>query len=158
MVHRTLEVPGSNNLNSTCIDIAKAMDCVEPVTSSLVPLLWMASSGNDLSAYEYGLDRSLGSHKRAIESLSSEAWIAVERDFSAQVHAAGIADLVSLKDKQCINGGEYVVPDMRVLFRVLTDSIDLQPRSGEIESGWDLTRQQDRMPASQNARMGISRR
>ena len=66
MVHRTLEIPGSNDLTSTCVDIAKAMNCAEPVKSSLVPLLWMASSGDNLIAYEYGLDGSLGSHKRHV--------------------------------------------------------------------------------------------
>jgi len=136
VVHRTLEILGSNDLTSTSVDIAEAMNCTEPVKSSLVPLLWMASSGDSLVAYEYGLDGSLGLYKRGIEYISSETWIAFAREFSTQVYAAGIADIISLKDKECINGGEYVVPGMRVLFRVPTGSIDLQPGSGVIESGW----------------------
>lgn len=47
-----------------------------------------------------------------------------------------IADLVSLKDKSCVTGGEYVVPDMRVLFRVPNESINLQPGSDMLQSGW----------------------
>ncbi|KAG8530622.1 uncharacterized protein KY384_004660 [Bacidia gigantensis] len=139
MVHKTLTIPKASDVAAVTIDIAKAMDCAEPVKSSLVPLLWMACpSGEGLVAYEYGLGGSVDSHKREFQSISAEAWSTFARAFTAHVHAAGIADLVSLKDKDCINGGEYVVPDMRVLFRVPTSAIDLQPGSGVLESGWDL--------------------
>ena len=136
VVHRTLEIPGAGHVPSVCVDIAKVIDCGEPIRSFLVPILWMTSSSDDLIAYEYGLDASFGSHKRGVKSIPTEQWIAFAREFSAHVRTADIADLVSFKDKQCINGGEYVVPDMRVLFRVPIGSINLQPGSGLLDSGW----------------------
>lgn len=30
----------------------------------------------------------------------------------------GLQDIVSLKDKSCMTGGEYVVPSKRIIFRV----------------------------------------
>lgn len=56
--------------------------------------------------------------------------------FASYVQSAGIADLVSLKNKQCISGGEYVAPDARVLFLVQMSFIHLQPGSGLLDSGW----------------------
>jgi hypothetical protein len=68
--------------------------------------------------------------------LRRETWDSLLHEFSAYVNSAGIADIVSLKDKSCINGGEYVVPSMRVLFRVPMEALNLQPGSGMLESGW----------------------
>ena len=68
--------------------------------------------------------------------ILSETWNSFSQEFSAYVHLAGIADIVSLKDKSCINGGEYVVPSMQVLFRVPMEAIDRKPGSEMRESGW----------------------
>ena len=50
------------------------------------------------------------------------------------VHFMGITDIVFLKDKSCVNGGEYVVPSMRALFRVPTEAVNPQPGSEMLES------------------------
>ncbi|KAL9609307.1 MAG: hypothetical protein Q9167_005911 [Letrouitia subvulpina] len=136
VVHRTFEIPASEDIPGICVDIAKAMYCPKPTKSSLVPLLWMVSSNDSLVAYEYGLQDFAGSHKQATTNISSETWSSLAKDISHYVRSAGIADVVSLKDKRCINGGEYVVPSTRVLFRIPKQAINLQPGSGMLESGW----------------------
>lgn len=136
VVHRTLEIPGSEDVASICVDIAKVVNCPESIKSSLVPLLWMVSSNGSLIAYEYGLRGFAKSPEGTSTEISSETWNSFTQEFAAYVHSAGIADIVSLKDKSCINGGEYVVPNMRVLFRVPTGVVNLQPGSGMLESGW----------------------
>ncbi|KAL8940547.1 MAG: hypothetical protein Q9211_002230 [Gyalolechia sp. 1 TL-2023] len=136
VVHKTVTLPGSPYLPDIDVDIAKAIECPEPLKAALIPLLWMASPSGDLVAYEYGLRGSVGSHKLAKTGIPSEVWTSFAAAFSAHVHFAGIADIVSLKNKHCISGGEYVAPDMRVLFRVPMTAIDLQPGSGLLESGW----------------------
>ncbi|RYO85641.1 hypothetical protein DL766_008712 [Monosporascus sp. MC13-8B] len=136
LVHRALEVPGSEDDVSIYVDIAKAVVCPESIKSSLVPLLWMVSSSGSLVAYEYGLREGAKSLERTMADISSKTWDSFTQEFSVYVHFAGIADIVSLKDRNCINGGEYVVPGMRVLFRVPMEAVDLQPGSGMLESGW----------------------
>ena len=69
-------------------------------------------------------------------NISPKTWDSLAQEFSAYVYSTGIEDIVSVKDKSCINGGEYVVPSMRVLFRVPTEVVNLQPGSGLLESGW----------------------
>lgn len=136
VVHQTLEIPATKDTASLRVDIAKAIKCPPSINASLVPLLWMVSANGGLTAYEYGLDGSRTSPKRSMAAISPETWDSFGREFSAYVHSAGIADLVSLKDRSCINGGEYVVPSMRVLFRVPARAVSLQPGSGMLESGW----------------------
>ncbi|KAF4996596.1 hypothetical protein FDECE_12365 [Fusarium decemcellulare] len=137
VIHRTLEIPDSEDGASICVDIAKAVSCPEPIKDSLVPLLWMVSNGS-LVAYEYGFRGWGKSPERAVAGISPKTWDSVSHEFSTYVHSAGIADIVSLKDKSCINGGEYVVPGMRALFRVPTGAVNLQPGSGMLESGWNF--------------------
>ncbi|KAK3337701.1 hypothetical protein B0T19DRAFT_397299 [Cercophora scortea] len=147
IVHRTLEISGSEDAPSISVDVAKAVSCPESVQPFLVPLLWMASPNGSLVAYEYGLRQSANaSQQSTTASISSERWNSFAQEFSACVHRAGIADLVSLKDKSCINGGEYVVPSMRVLFRIPTQAVNLQPGSEMLESGWDFDRVGDSDP------------
>lgn len=158
LVHKTPEIPGSEDDASICVDIAKAVTCPESVKDSLVPLLWMATSNGSLIAYEYGLRGCAKSPQRTVANISPETWDILAQDFSAYVHSAGIADIVSLKDKSCINGGEYVVPGMRVLFRVPTEAVNIQPGSGVLESGWNSTASWNQMETYQSVPMGTSRR
>ena len=51
----------------------------------------------------------------------------------------GLQDIVSLKDKSCMTGGEYVVPSKRIIFRVPSSIINLQAGSGLMETGWNST-------------------
>ncbi|KAK3358515.1 hypothetical protein B0T24DRAFT_124612 [Lasiosphaeria ovina] len=140
LVHRTLDIPGSGDLPRIRVDIAKAVNCSESIKSSLVPLLWMASPDGTLAAYEYGFqeDTAGATPRRIATEVSPKTWDSLAREFAAYVHSVGIADLVSLKDKSCVTGGEYVVPDMRVLFRVPKESINLQQGSDMLQSGWQL--------------------
>ncbi|KAI0426628.1 hypothetical protein F5Y09DRAFT_318445 [Xylaria sp. FL1042] len=96
----------------------------------------MVSSTGSLVAYKYGLRGLANSLEQTMADISSKTWDTFAQDFSAYVHSEGIADIVSLKDKSCINGGEYVVPGTRVLFRVPMEAINLQPGSEMLESGW----------------------
>ncbi|CAG9954309.1 unnamed protein product [Clonostachys rosea f. rosea IK726] len=136
LVHRTLYIAGSEGLPGIHVDVAKAVSCPQSIDPFLIPLLWMASSDGALIAYEYGLQDRESARKRIATDISSEKWISFAQNFSTYVHSAGIADIVSLKDKSCVTGGEYVVPGMRVLFRVPTEVINLQQGSGMLESGW----------------------
>lgn len=47
-----------------------------------------------------------------------------------------MSDVVSLKNRGCLSGGEYVSPSQRALFRIPDAKINLQPGSHNLESGW----------------------
>jgi hypothetical protein len=68
--------------------------------------------------------------------LWPKMWNSPTQEPPAYVHFADIADIVSLKDKSCTNGGGYAVPSMRVLFRMLIEVVSLQSGSEILESGW----------------------
>jgi hypothetical protein len=138
MLHRPLVIPGSDGDASITLDIAKAVPCPNSPNSSLFPLMWMASSTSGLVAYEYGALNNESSQPRKIMDISYEIWDAFAQEFCAHVQATGLQDIVSLKDKSCMSGGEYVVPSKRVLFRVPSSIIDLQAGSGLIETGWTV--------------------
>ncbi|KAL6816184.1 hypothetical protein V8C40DRAFT_282131 [Trichoderma camerunense] len=134
LIHKTLAIPGSENAPSICVDIAKPVSSAESMKSSLVPLLWMVSDSG-LIAYEYGVEE--GQESRSLGAkIPAKTWKAFSQEFSDYVCSSGIADLVSLKDKSCIKGGEYVSPNMRALFRIPEQGVNLQPGSHMLESGW----------------------
>ncbi|TAQ84023.1 hypothetical protein B7494_g7657 [Chlorociboria aeruginascens] len=138
MVHKPLSIPGSDGDTSITIDIAKAVPCPNSSKPSLFPLMWMASSTGGLVAYEYGVLENGSPQPRNIMDISQETWDAFARDFCAHVQTTGLQDIVSLKDKSCMSGGEYVVPSERALFRVPSSIINLQAGSGLIETGWTV--------------------
>ncbi|KAF2415890.1 hypothetical protein EJ08DRAFT_739687 [Tothia fuscella] len=139
VVHKTLRIPSQYDRDIvTSVDIAKVISCSETIKASLAPILWMSSSNSSLVAYEYGLLESANPPKQSVASISLKTWDLFSHDFSAYVHSENIADIVSLKDKSYMQGGEYVVPDMRVVFRVPIGPITLQPGSGMHDSGWKL--------------------
>lgn len=45
---------------------------------------------------------------------------------------------MSLKDKACVNGAEYVVPSTRALFRVPIQAVTLNPSDPYIETAWSV--------------------
>lgn len=94
----------------------------------------MVSPSGSLVTYEYGLRGQTNALEQTVADISSEIQDTFAQDFSAYVRSKSIADIVSLKDKSCINGGEYVVPGMRVLFRVPMEAINLKTGSGMLES------------------------
>lgn len=137
MLHKPLVIPGSSANTNITVDIAKAVPCPNSPKPSLFPLMWMASSTGGLVAYEYGaLEKR--SERRKIIDMSQESWDAFAQKFCAHVQATGLQDIVSLKDKSCMSGGEYVVPSKRVLFRLPSSIINLQADSGLIETGWTV--------------------
>lgn len=137
MLHKPLVISGSAADTSITVDIAKAVPCPNSLKPFLFPLMWMASSTGGLVAYEYGAMQN-GSEPRKIMDISQKSWDAFAQNFCAHVQATGLQDIVSLKDKSCMSGGEYVVPSKRVLFRVPSSIINLQPGSGLIETGWTV--------------------
>ncbi|KAL8847311.1 MAG: hypothetical protein Q9221_007656 [Calogaya cf. arnoldii] len=136
LVHEVVAISGSPQFPDINVDIAKAITCPESLQSALAPILWMASPKGDLVAYEYSVGRSGRSQEQADTRIPLEVWDSFARAFAAHVYSVGIADIVGLKSKACMNGGEYVAPDLRVLFRVPMSAVDLQPGSGLVESGW----------------------
>jgi len=137
MVHKPFVTPDSGDTSIT-VDIAKAVPCPSLAKPSLFPLMWMASSTGGLVAYEYGTPKDGSTQPREITDISQETWDAFARDFCAHVYAAGLQDIVSLKDKSCVIGGEYVIPHLRALFRIPHSVIHLQASSGLIETGWTV--------------------
>lgn len=137
MLHKRCVIPGSDDDTSTTVDIAKAVPCSNLAKPSVFPLMWMTST-DGLVAYEYGILEHGPSQHRNITDVSQETWYAFAKDFCAYVQATGLQDIVSLKDKSCMTGGEYVVPSMRALFRIPYSIINLQASSGLIETGWTV--------------------
>lgn len=70
--------------------------------------------------------------------ISQKLWDAFALKFCAHVQATGLQGIVSLKDKFCMSGGEFVVPSKSALFRVPSSIINLQVGSGLIETGWTV--------------------
>ena len=138
LVHKTVAISGSPQLPDINVDIAKVVPCPESLKSALIPILWMASPKDGLVAYEYSLSGSVNLLESAESKVPSEVWNSFGKAFAAHVYQKGIADVVSLKSKRCLNGGEYVAPDQRVLFRVPMSVVHLQPGTGLVESGWAL--------------------
>jgi len=75
---------------------------------------------------------------REIAHLSTKVWNDFSHDFCHQLKAYGLEHLVSLKDKSCVNGAEYVVPSTRALFRVPMHVINLKPSDPYIDTGWTV--------------------
>jgi hypothetical protein len=138
MLHKPCVISGSDENTSITVDIAKAVPCLNLAKPSLFPLMRMVSSTGGLVAYEYGALEVGSSQHRKIKDISQETWKAFDQDFSAHVQAIGLQDIVSLKDKSCATGGEYVAPSMRALFRIPYSIINLQASSGLIETGWTV--------------------
>lgn len=137
MLHKPLVISGSSANTNITVDIAKVVPCPDSPKRSLFPLMWMASSTGRLIAYEYGaLEKR--PERQKIREISQESWEAFGQNFCAHIQATGLQDIVSLKDKSCMSGGEYVVPSKRVLFRLPSSIINLQADSGLIETGWTV--------------------
>ncbi|KAG8411523.1 hypothetical protein J3458_015579 [Metarhizium acridum] len=69
--------------------------------------MWMASSNGSLIAYEYGLRECAKSSKALAINISPGTWDSFAQEFSDYARSAGITEIVSSKDKGCVNGGEY---------------------------------------------------
>jgi len=136
IMHRELHIPAVDGQQGLVVDIAKAVPYhTTSGKRALVPVLWMASSAGSLVPYEFAAQEGAS---RKIAQLSTQVWNDFSRDFCNQLKAYGLEDLVSLKDKSCINGAEYVVPGTRALFRVPIHAVTLQSSEPYIETGWTV--------------------
>lgn len=139
MVHKAIDISGSDGGNPIMVDIAKAVPTPGAAKASLIPLMWMASTDGGLVAYEYGtLERGSYEARKKLADVPRKAWDAFAQDFHAHLEANGLQHIVSLKDKSCVRGGEYVVPSMRALFRIPDSVINLQAGSELVETGWNV--------------------
>jgi hypothetical protein len=142
MVHWEITCPSVDSfdvkLPSLSIDIAKAMKCPGDAGDQLRPIMWYAADSGTLLPYEYAVSRERLYQRRGVSGVSMEKLSEFAKEFSAAVWVVGLENLVSLKDKSCSTGGEYVAPDIRSLFRIPFSAITLQPQSGVTETGWTL--------------------
>ncbi|KAM0737812.1 hypothetical protein ACQRIT_007816 [Beauveria bassiana] len=136
LVHRDLHVEGDSNHAPINIGIAKMMEVNDSIKNGLVPLLWMVSTEGNLVAYEFGIQETLNTVDTKIKAVSTNKWSSFIEEFTNYVQSNDLSDIVSLKNRGCLSGGEYVSPSQRALFRIPTAQIHLQPGSHNLESGW----------------------
>ncbi|KAM3485674.1 hypothetical protein MY8738_001204 [Beauveria namnaoensis] len=136
LVHRDLHVEGDSNHAPINIGIAKMMEVNDSIKNGLVPLLWMVSTECNLVAYEFGIKETLNTVDTKIKAVSTNKWSSFIEEFTNYVQSNDLSDIVSLKNRGCLSGGEYVSPSQRALFRIPTAQIHLQPGSHNLESGW----------------------
>ncbi|KAJ1326106.1 hypothetical protein MN608_09309 [Microdochium nivale] len=136
LVHRDLHVDGDGKHAPTDIGVAKMMTVDKSIEGSLVPLLWMVSTKGNLVAYEFGMKETLNAVDVQIKTTPATVWSAFINEFASYVRSNNLSDIVSLKNRGCLNGGEYVSPSQRALFRVPNVNINLRPTSHNLESGW----------------------
>ncbi|KID93246.1 hypothetical protein MAJ_10788, partial [Metarhizium majus ARSEF 297] len=136
LVHRDLHVAGDSSYAPTKIGIAKMMEVDESVKKNLVPLLWMVSTEGNLVAYEFGIKETPNAVDCKIKTIPAAMWASFIEEFASYVQSNDLADIVSLKNRGCLNGGEYVSPSQRALFRIPNANINLQAGSHNLESGW----------------------
>jgi hypothetical protein len=141
MVHKDIIIDSklgtTGVLDEVIIDVAKALKLSENSTTQLAPIMWYSTQSGDLVSYEYAISAA-SDPRRVVNSITSKKWSDFATDFAEYVWGAGLQDLISLKDKSCMAGLEYVAPDVRALFRVPPSIVTLQPKSGIIETGWTL--------------------
>jgi hypothetical protein len=77
------------------------------------------------------------------------------KEFSRELFKRGLNSLISLKDKSCLSGHEYVAPDIRVLFRMPTSIVnpDAADNTHLIESGWTFSKS-DRSSEPESQKLG----
>lgn len=136
LVHRDLHVVGDSSHEPVDIGIAKMMEVDDPIKHGLVPLLWMISTEGNLVAYEFGIKETPNTVDTKIKAVPADKWSSFIEEFTNYVQSNGLSDIVSLKNRGCLNGGEYVSPSQRALFRIPSAHIHLQPGSHNLESGW----------------------
>lgn len=136
LVHRDLHVAGNSNYAPADIGVAKMMKIDESVKDGLVPLLWMVSTEGNLIAYEFGIKETPNAVDIKIKKIPAATWSDFIEEFAGYVQSNELSDIVSLKNRGCLNGGEYVSPSQRALFRIPNAKLNLQPGSENLESGW----------------------
>jgi hypothetical protein len=137
IVHKDIIIENTTGTKDVIIDVAKALPLTANSITQLAPVMWYATNSGNLVSYEYAIS-ALSDPRRIVNRITSNKWSAFAKDFTECVLGAGLQNLISLKDKSCIAGLEYVAPDVRALFRVPTSIVTLQPKSGIIETGWTL--------------------
>ncbi|CAG7565218.1 unnamed protein product [Fusarium equiseti] len=136
LVHRDLHVAGDSDNAPTEIGVAKMMKVDDSVKDKLFPLLWMVSTAGNLVAYEFGIKETPNAVDVSIKAVPAAVWSDFINEFASYVQSNNLSDIVSLKNRGCLNGGEYVSPSQRALFRIPNARMSLQPGSHNLESGW----------------------
>lgn len=153
MIHTEIICPlvdiKDGGLPTFSVDIAKAMKCPKAANYHLHPIMWYCAGNNELIPYEYAIASESLSQQRAAVRISSEKLSAFAKEFSALVWEGGLQNLISLKDKSCLAGAEYVAPEFRALFRVPPSIVTLQPGSGVVETGWTINNCSTRSPLTE---------
>ncbi|TDL13186.1 hypothetical protein BD410DRAFT_847229 [Rickenella mellea] len=136
MVHWEISCPNPDITNgnppSVSIDVAKVMRCPEVAGEEFHPVMWFSADKDTLIPYEYAFTAKSSCQRRVVNRASTEKLSAFAKDFSAIVWQAGLENLISLKDKSCLAGAEYVAPDIRALFRVPFSIITIPSIYGRI--------------------------
>jgi len=138
IIHKEISLGGKDpDIPGVKIDIAKVMKCPDHLTTFLAPVMWYSAEVEKLVPYEYAIDLT-PQPNRAASKVPTSKLDTFAKDFSAYVWGAGLQNLVSLKDKSCVAGFEYVAPEFQALFKVPNSIVNLQTNSGLIETGWTL--------------------
>lgn len=102
IMHRELHIPTVDSRQDLTVDIAKAVSYhTVNGTRALVPVSWMASPSGFLVPYEFAAQEGTA---RKIAQLPTKVWNDFSQEFCSQLKAWDLENLVSLKDKSCING------------------------------------------------------
>ncbi|TQV95456.1 hypothetical protein IF1G_06443 [Cordyceps javanica] len=122
LVHRDLHVVGDSSHATVDIGIAKMIEVYDPIKHGLVPLLWMISTEGNLVAYEFGIKETLNTVDTKIKAVPADKWSSFIEEFTNYVQSNGLSDIVSLKNRGCLNGGEYTAGGT-VAYKHVTEEI-----------------------------------
>jgi hypothetical protein len=123
---------------SVVIDVAKAMKCPSDSATQLIPVMW-STKDRQMVPYEYAVRmNSKYPTRRVVDTVPWEKLQAFANEFSNYVCDSGLQDVVSLKDKSCVTGLEFVAYESRALFKVPASLVNLQGSRHLVETGWTL--------------------
>lgn len=133
IVHKEIIVATEDHC--VILDVAKAIKCPAESTMHLSPIMWYASQKGIITPYEYAT-RSKSSTLRVMDRVPLLKLKSFAKEFSSYVWAAGLQHLVSLKDKSCPSGLEFIAYESRALFRIPSSLVKLENDRGLIPTGW----------------------
>jgi len=129
MIHKEISF---NTEPGIKIDIAKAASVPDNHATAIVPVMWYFPQFGFMRPYEY----AVGSDEKIAVPVDNFA--AFIEEFSTYLWNNNLPQIVSLKDKSCVTGIEYVAYESRALFKIPPSIVNL-PATGTllIETGWD---------------------
>lgn len=149
VLHRHFELEGGEALvhkeihletdPRVVIDVAKAIKCPCDSATQLTPVMWYFTKDRKMVPYEYTVRmNSKYPTGRVADTVPCEKLQAFASEFSNYVCENGLQDVVSLKDKSCVMGLEFVAYESRALFKVPASLVNLQGSRHLVETGWTL--------------------